>query len=234
MDDLSSFGYEVVRDVLGAAEINSLREAIAESFDRVARALRAPFESSCPEASLENRIDRIAERDRVYGVALFRAALGDSHRDPRINALSVHPGLGEVVAERLFPMMQTGYTIRARASVPSLSSSRSPWHQDVVRETESGCGTVRLACWMPLADVDEYNGALEVIPGVWRSPLPHAEDGEGGRFFIPEENLPLTARQTVSLRCGDVLLINRFTPHRSLPITNGRARWAVVMWVKAV
>ncbi len=233
MSELSNQGYEVFRNVFTPEETNSLREGISETFDRMARALRAPFEASCPGLPLETRVDGIAENDRMYGFALSQAALVDSHRDPRIEALAVHPRLTEIVAEQLYPMTRTGQTIRARASISAFLSARSPWHQDVVRETESGCGTVRLACWMPLSDVDENSGALEIIPGSWPAPLPHLEDGVGGRFFIPESDLPMAPRQTISLRSGDVLLLNRFTPHRSLPVANGRARWAIVMWVKA-
>jgi len=36
------------------------------------------------------------------------------------------------------------------------------------------------------------------------------------------------------MRCGDVLLLDRVTPHRSLPVASGHARPAVVMWVKAI
>jgi hypothetical protein len=36
------------------------------------------------------------------------------------------------------------------------------------------------------------------------------------------------------MRAGDVLVLDRFVPHRSLPVRAGHVRWAIVMWVKAV
>jgi hypothetical protein len=36
------------------------------------------------------------------------------------------------------------------------------------------------------------------------------------------------------MSAGDVLVLDRFVPHRSLPVRTGQVRWAVVMWVKAV
>jgi hypothetical protein len=51
---------------------------------------------------------------------------------------------------------------------------------------------------------------------------------------VPEEHLPLEARRAVPLLVGDVLVLRRFVPHRSLPVRAGHVRWAIVMWVKAV
>jgi ectoine hydroxylase-related dioxygenase (phytanoyl-CoA dioxygenase family) len=232
MSTLTSQGYQVVRNVFTSEEILEFRAAITETIDRVARVLRAPFDASCPAAPLEERIDRIAAKDRVYSVALFRAALADCQRDPRIEAIARHSRLTAVTEELLAPMTRTGQTIRARAAIPALSSARSPWHQDVVRETDSGCGTVRFACWIPLDHVGETSGALEVIPGAWTRPLRHEKDPDGGRFSIGEDELPSGDRQVVPLRRGDVLVLDRFTPHRSLTIEGSRGRWAVVMWVK--
>ena len=103
-----------------------------------------------------------------------------------------------------------------------------------------------------MADVDEESGALEVISGTWTAPLPHVTNG-AGQFHIPEEHLPVEAlaspksegaltsankaeggRRAVPMLAGDVLLLDRFVPHRSLPVRAGRVRWAIVMWVKAV
>jgi hypothetical protein len=82
-----------------------------------------------------------------------------------------------------------------------------------------------------MTDVDETSGALEVIPGLWPSPLPHYSEGDGCFSIVPER-VPVGDRHAISLRCGDVLLLDRFVPHRSLSAQAG-ARWAIVMWVKA-
>jgi ectoine hydroxylase-related dioxygenase (phytanoyl-CoA dioxygenase family) len=234
MKELSSQGYHVARTVLSSNEMTSLRDAISETIDRVARAFRAPFEASCPESLLEQRIDNIARLDRSLAVALFHAVMADAQRDPRIDALSCHSKLTSTIADVVRPLIRTGQVIRTRAAIPALSSLRSPWHQDVIEKTSKpvGCATVRLACWIPLTDVDERSGALELIPGAWTDPLPHCTDHEG-RFVVDDENLPASSSRVVSLNRGDVLFLDRFVPHRSLPVQHGRARWAVVMWVKA-
>ena len=98
---------------------------------------------------------------------------------------------------------------------------------------EGDLAAVRLACWIPLSDVDETTGALQVMPGEWHEPLPH-HPGDDGRFTIAEADLPSRPTMAVPLRRGDVLLLDRFTPHRALPVGNGKVRWAVAVWVKAV
>jgi len=232
MSRLASQGYQVLSNVLSTDEISGMRAAITETVDRVASVLRAPFSMSCPEASFEDRIERIATRDRGYGLALFRAVMADAQRDPRIEVIIDHPRLTANLRELLAPLTRTGQVIRPRAAVPAFSTASHPWHQDVVRPSNTGCGSVRIACWIPLSDVDERSGSLEVIPGVWREPLPHEVRGDGV-FGISEEYLPRAERCSVPLQPGDVLVLDRYIPHRTLPVEHGKARWAVAMWVRA-
>ncbi|MCR4374989.1 MAG: phytanoyl-CoA dioxygenase family protein, partial [Acidobacteria bacterium] len=191
-------------------------------------------DESAPDAPFEQRLERVAVRDAAYATALFHAVMADAHRDARLQRLASHEALGGVVTHALGAFQVTGHVIRPRAIVPSLTHADSPWHQDVLRPstTPGSCGSVRLACWIPLADVDEQTGALEVIPGAWSAPLPHVTNG-AGQFHVHEEHLPLDERRAVPLRAGDVLILDRFVPHRSLPVQLGHVRWAIVMWVKA-
>jgi ectoine hydroxylase-related dioxygenase (phytanoyl-CoA dioxygenase family) len=233
MSELQEQGYQVLRGFLPVADLLPMRDALIETIDRAAGAMRAPVSLSCPGTAIEERLDLIAKEDRTYALALFRAAMADSHRDERITSLGSNARLGDMVNSLIAPLARTGHTIRPRAAVAALSFAVSPWHQDVIRDynATTGCGSVRLACWIPLLDVDEGSGALEVIPGPWTEPLPHHPNSEG-HVYIAEQDLPLSQRRPVPLRQGDVLVIDRFLPHRSLPVRHGRSRWAVVMWVK--
>jgi ectoine hydroxylase-related dioxygenase (phytanoyl-CoA dioxygenase family) len=232
MSQLASQGYQILSNVLSADEISGMRAAITETIDRVASALRAPISMSCPEALFEDRIEQIAAQDRGYGFAIFRAVMADAQRDPRIEVIVDHPTLTANLSELLAPLTRTGQVIRPRASVAAFSKASHPWHQDVVRPSNTGCGSVRVACWIPLTEVDERSGSLEMIPGAWREPLPHEVRGDGV-FGIKEDYLPQTERRRVPLKPGDVLVLDRFIPHRTLPVEHGKARWAVAMWVRA-
>lgn len=226
-------GYKVLPALFTAEEIDSLRQAIGESIDRVARVMLTPFETSLPSAPLDERLDRIAQDDRAYASALLQVVMADAQRDVRLTALASHPLLAGAIGPVLAPDVATGHVIRTRAAIPAFTSRITPWHQDVPQpQSATGCATVRVACWIPLADVDENSGALEVLPGVWEAPLPHEAD-DSGHFGIPREAMPLGEPQIIPMRSGDVLLLDRFIPHRARPVRGARGRWSVVMWVKA-
>jgi ectoine hydroxylase-related dioxygenase (phytanoyl-CoA dioxygenase family) len=233
MNELQQDGFKVVPAVFTPDEVATLRQAITDSIDRVARVMLTPFETSLPSAAFDERLERVARADLAYASALLQIVMADAQRDSRLTAIARHPRLAEFVDAVLAPDVVTGHVVRTRAAIPSLSSRISKWHQDVPRPVSgSGCATVRVACWIPLADVDEHSGALEVLSGVWDAPFPH-EVGPGGQFSIPDAALPSSEPRVVSMRAGDVLLLDRFIPHRSRPATGRRGRWSVVMWVKA-
>ena len=226
-------GYRVLPLLLSHLETESLRAAITAAIDRVARVMLTPYDASFPEATLEERIERVSGEDRAYASALLQVVMADVQRDPRVASLATHEALSAHVRALLAPETPTGAVIRTRAAIPSFTTRISPWHQDVIRPQErTGCAAVRLACWIPLSDVDASTGALEVMPGSWEAPCPHRANDDG-HFAIPEESLPAGERRTVTMQRGDVLVLDRYVPHRSLPTRGLHGRWAVVMWVKA-
>ena len=226
-------GFTVLPAIFSRDEVAGLRQAIADSIDRVARVMLTPFATSLPSAPLEERLERVAREDRAYASALMQVVMADAQRDPRLTAIATHPSLSGAIATALAPEIPTGHVIRTRAAMPTFRSRISPWHQDVPRpQSATGCATVRVACWIPLSDVDEHSGALEVLPGAWEGPCPH-DAGDDGHFGIPEDALPDVAPRVVPMRSGDVLLLDRFIPHRARPTRGLQGRWSVVMWVKA-
>lgn len=226
-------GFHVLPGLLTPDEIGNLRSAIEDSIDRVARVMLTPYELSWPASPLEERLERVARQDRAYASALLQVVMADAQRDARLTAIAHHPSLAAAVEDVLVPDVPTGHVIRTRAAIPSFRSRISPWHQDVPRPQDAtGYATVRVACWIPLSDVDEHTGALEVLPGAWEAPCPHEMDDDG-HFGIPESALPTGEPHVVPMRCGDVLLLDRFVPHRARPTRGLQGRWSVVMWVKA-
>lgn len=225
-------GYRVLPQILSAEDVHALRSAIEDSINRVARVMLTPFEESQPDAPIEERLERIARRDRAYASALLQVVMADAQHDPRIAGLASHAALSSWIRALLAPETPSGHVVRTRAAIPSFTSQVTPWHQDVIRPREnSGCASVRLAAWIPLSDVDAKSGALEVIPGVWEAPCPH--EHRDGHFSIPDIALPAGERHTVAMRAGDALILDRYVPHRAVPSHGLRGRWSIVMWVKA-
>ena len=226
-------GFAVLPEVFTEQEIATFRAAITDSIDRIARVMLTPFAASLPSVPIEERLERVAREDRAYASALLQVVMADAQRDPRLVTVATHPALSDAVASLLAPEVPTGHVIRTRAAIPAFTSRISPWHQDVPRpQSRTGCATVRVACWIPLSDVDEHTGALEVLPGGWTEPYPH-EVRDDGHFGIPDHVLPSGERRVVPMHAGDVLLLDRFIPHRARPTRGLHGRWSVVMWVKA-
>jgi hypothetical protein len=232
MTSIHTDGYQVERRIFTPAEITAMRSAISDGIDRIARVMLTPFEASAPGLSIEERLEDVARRDRAYAAALLQVVMADVQHDVRISAIQHHPLLADAVARVVAPATPSQFVIRTRAAPPAFCDRMSPWHQDVVKpNAATGCARVQVACWIPLGDVDADTGALEVIPGRWTEPFPH-DTNPNGHFEITDDRLATAERRVVPLRQGDVLLLDRFIPHRSCHIAGSRGRWAVVMWVK--
>lgn len=220
-------GYAQGRAVFSPAEVQELQASITETLDRIARGFLTPFETSCPELPFTERLVRVAQQDRAYASALVHGLLADAQRDPRLAGLMEHSGLLEHVTRLVAPRQIIGHTTRVRVNVPGFPQSRTRWHQDATDDRS----TVAVACWIPLVDATVANGTVEAIPGPWDAPIPHRQS-EGGGFYVPEELLAGMAPVALPCPAGDVLFLDRFLPHRSLPNRTMQIRWNVVVWVR--
>src|SRR5688572_24067772 len=133
MSDALQHGYTVLPAIFTHGEIATLRQAIADSIDRVARVMLTPFATSLPSAPIEERLERVAREDRAYASALLQVVMADAQRDPRMDAIATHPLLSESIITLLEPEVPTGHVIRTRAAIPAFRTRISPWHQDVPR-----------------------------------------------------------------------------------------------------
>ena len=84
-------GFTVLPAIFTREEIASLRQAIADSIDRVARVMLTPFAASLPSAPIEERLERVAREDRAYASALLQVVMADAQRDPRLAAIATRP-----------------------------------------------------------------------------------------------------------------------------------------------
>jgi hypothetical protein len=209
------------------ALVEACQADIVEHIDRVSRALYLPFEASCPEAPLADRLNRIFARDRSQANLLRLAICTDAHRGARIDALAQDPRL-LAEAERVSARRLSGTVVRVRASIASFPEHRHAWHTDVARDDGTACGKVWTAAWIPFGDAGPGRGGLELVPG--RRDAPLAEQTARG-FEIPEERLAGLPRVQPECPAGTVLFLDRFTPHRTLPAAS--ARFALVVWMQA-
>lgn len=219
-------GYAAV-PLFDPALVRAAADDIAEHIDRVARALYLPFEQSCPDAPLSERIDQVYPKERSVANLLRVAVCTDAHRGERLQALANDPRLIRT-AEELSGRALAGKIVRVRASIASFPEHRHVWHSDVARDDGTACGKVAVTAWIPLSDAGPISGGLEIAAG--RQPAPLASEGDDG-YEIPEWRLAGLPRARPECPAGTVLFLDRFTPHRTLPAK--ATRFALVVWMKA-
>lgn len=99
----------------------------------------------------------------------------------------------------------------------------APWHQDAQVHHEDADPVFILTVWLPLRDTDEENGCLQIIPRVHHSRTVYWSEG----FGIEEGRLPEGEVLSLPMRKGDVLLMHKLIPHRSIPNRSGTIRWSL-------
>jgi phytanoyl-CoA hydroxylase len=110
---------------------------------------------------------------------------------------------------------------------PTLGPSHhmAPWHQDAGVMMPEAEDSDLITCWLPLGDATADMGCMEVIPGIVEGGyLRHMK--EGGTTIVPEL-MPDRERRVMDCRKGDLVLMNRFTPHRSRPNVSDLSRWSM-------
>lgn len=94
------------------------------------------------------------------------------------------------------------------------------WHQDLVTQMPEADDTRLLTCWIAAHDTSKSDGCLVVAPRRHHDgllPWPFPDDLI---VQLEDEGVPVPARR------GDVILMDKRTPHASLPNVSGRARWS--------
>jgi hypothetical protein len=228
-DAYAQDGYAVA-PVFTPDQVRAAQADITEQIDRVARALHHPFQHSRPDLPLTERLDAVAAAEKAYANLLRLAVLTDAHRGARLTALAESPEL-RAAAERFAgrPLQERGHTVRLRASFAGFPEHWHNWHSDVAIDDGSECGRLNVTAWIPLMDAGPGQGGLEIAVGRQPAPFTHVRASD---FHIAPSDLDHLPRATPSCRAGEVLFLDRFTPHRTLPNT-GAARFALVVWLKA-
>lgn len=99
----------------------------------------------------------------------------------------------------------------------------APWHQDAQVHHEDADPVFILTVWLPLCDTDEENGCLQIIPRVHHSRTVYWNEG----FGIRDDGLPEGGILSLPMKKGDVLLMHKLIPHRSIPNRSGTIRWSL-------
>ncbi len=223
-------GFLVARGALTHADLQPVIDELSDFIDERARELKAggQIEDLYEDAPFETRFGLLFRQCKEIGKGMDimymrgRAIFEFLHND----------NLLDVVESLVGPEITCNPIQHVRAKPPAAYEEREgpgfhnvPWHQDAgVMMVEAETSTV-VTCWLPLGDATEEMGCMQILTGVAKGGyLKHQK--EGGSTIWPEL-LPEVEPTSAACRKGDVVLMDKFTPHSSTPNRSELCRWSL-------
>jgi len=99
----------------------------------------------------------------------------------------------------------------------------APWHQDIQVHLEEADPSFILTVWIPLCDTDERNGCLQIVPRIHKEQVVYWSEG----FGIADEAINEEDILSIPMKKGDVLLMHKLIPHRSIKNQTNTIRWSM-------
>ncbi len=156
--------------------------------------------------------------DSVFGL-LTEGALLDSMQAVLGSEITAAPNQH---CRLKFPVRDPSHAAYSHKGRPGEALYRTTvWHQDAQTQMPQSRDSDIVTAWVPMQDADEGTGCLVVAKGYHRRPdlLP---------FPVPEAMIASLDREAIALpvRRGDVVLLNKRTPHASLENRGMQIRWS--------
>ena len=227
-------GYVVARGLLADAELAPVRQELAAWLDHRARELHAA--GTLPD------LHEGADFNTRYGLLMAQnGAIQDGFDVMFLRGAATWrffhtPALLDAVESLIGPEISLNPISHYRAK-PPVSQTRDdlkgyfavPWHQDSAVIVEEADDSAILTTWIPLVDVTEEMGCLQVLPaGHRQGHLPHLNAAGYGTSIKPSA-MPPGKPAKLEVRVGDVVFMHRHCPHHSGPNRSQRCRWSFDM-----
>lgn len=223
--DFPTDGCLLVRGALDPATLDPLIAHIGDEIGRFADDLKGAgeIEETFPDLSFGKRL-----------VALSRES---EKRLRSWNNIALCKGLYDVIChptitDILEPILGRDYGFNGdyhlRPKLPNSRYTAFPWHQDSQYYGKESKEARIITVWIPLVDVDEHNGCLQVLPGSWEWGLLHGERGSDMNMRTDED----VEKRGISpvrlpMRKGDLFLFSNLTFHQSTLNLTDEVRWSV-------
>lgn len=92
---------------------------------------------------------------------------------------------------------------------------------------------VALNCWVPLTDVNEQNGALQIVPGSHYDALKTLRAPTLPFFFSGNDDLVVKESIPMCIKAGEAVILNQSVIHYSPPNVSAKIRKAITAGVKS-
>jgi ectoine hydroxylase len=226
-------GYRVEEGVLGANELDVLRDVAEAVAARVKR--HATRDGAGPEGRLgDGHRIQFSSRAGIQwewadGSQEIRLIEPADHLDPHIDALFTDPRLTGPVRDVLGTDSLGPFTSKLNLK-RAREGSEFPWHQDFpywyVAAGHAAADVVTAIVF--LDDATESNGAVRVIPGSHRTGSAPRNPLDPTRFLADPLKLDVASEIVVEVPAGSVLWFGAYLVHRSSPNTSGQHRRALL------
>ena len=206
-------GYWFFRDVLDKGAVARLRRLYIEELEKLGvidPVGDAPTERSVPYNGRGNLAAMPIHMEPLAGRKAWQRFVVEE---------PIHDFLVSVLGEKPFWKPVTEY--RATAPDPTRSPNRiTGWHQDGPPTP----GVDFLTMWVPVAEIDWDVGGILFAEGQTENINRMRVDETGTNKAIPPETLPDGCWCHTTYRPGDVLFMNRWTPHSGMTNISDRFR----------
>ena len=224
-------GFLFVRGLLQDRDLEPLRRVITAQVDREARqkqdagAIDDLHENAPFERRLYEVYKGIKRNSGNWNQEVFSRELYD---------FGTNPAILDLVESILGPEIQFNGDYWVRSKLPHESLTTYPWHQDSGYYGDATEKHHILSLWIPLVDVNEVNGCMQMMPGSHRwGLLPAMDDGDG--HLQPREDIEKRGQcVAATMEVGDVLAFHNLTFHRSTMNRSDSIRWSIDLRYSAI
>jgi len=216
-------GYLIIPNLLNERDLEPVRRAIMRQVENEAQRLfdTDEIQDVHDELPFTRRLKEIyrpiKKRSIGWNQEVFSEEIYDFGR---------HRTILDIAEALVGPELQFNGDYWVRTKLPGEKVTTFPWHQDSGYYGDPTEFHI-LSLWMPLVDVNEHNGCMQVLPGSHRWGL-RPVDRNGDGHHIPTEDIESRGEiVTLPMKAGDIFAFHNLTFHRSLMNYSDDIRWSI-------
>ncbi len=222
--DFAKDGCLLLRQVVPDAVLDPLIAHISDEIGRYADDLYAKGEIADTHADLP------------FGTRLVALNRGTEARLRSWNNIAMSESLYDLICypgivEALAPLLGHDYGFNGdyhlRPKLPGSTYTAFPWHQDSQYYGVDSQHAHIITVWIPMVDVDEENGCLQVMPGSFKWGLLQGARGADQNIRTFEDVEARGEPVPLPMRKGDIFLFSNLTFHKSTVNLSDAVRWSI-------
>ncbi len=205
-------GYWLFRDVLDKGAVARLRRVYTEELEKLG--VIDPVGDAPTDRSVPYNGGSLDDYPRHMEPLARRKAWQGFVAEKPIHDFFVH-----LFGDEPFWVPYTEYR-----ATPPIGDPKGERFMGIHQDGPNTPGVAFRTVWFPVAEIDRDIGGIVFAEGITDPINRHPRDAKGGNQMIPLDDLPDARWCHTTYRPGDVLMINRWTPHGSMTNVSDRFR----------